>query len=1377
MLTGTEDSGYIVQFSDKSVLEYKSELEKGIKQREQKLGTSQPLYKYTVGLVESLIISNEKKSIPSRINNQKDRVQKIHDSFKKYIKETGDEKKILGEYENVFNGIALNITRDKAEELEKLKEVKAVYPNRKVHALLMDSVPLIKADQAWNLGYTGKNITIAIIDTGIDYTHPDLGGCFGAGCKVVDGYDFVFKDSDPMDDHGHGTHCAGIAAGNGTLKGVAPDAKLIAYKVLDSTGGGWTVDIISAIERAQDPNQDGNYSDHVDVISMSLGGQGNPDDSLSQAVDTAVENGVVVVVAAGNSGPITGTIGSPGTARKAITVGATYKTNYEAFWLNCTPGEYIGACGVDYCPEEGKVWCDYWGDKNPTVDQITSFSSRGPVIWYGGAIFKPDIVAPGAIICAARYDELFPEGEYPYYYPCLDENHVQLAGTSMSTPIVAGVVGLIKQAHPDWTPDQIKMALRNTAVDLGKNYYIDTQGYGRVDALKAIQLEDPPPVVNLITSGVVRGMIDIKGSIKTDNFDHYILSYTPYEKETLPKTWNQITSSNKLPSDEVLASLDTSTLPDDNYILNLTVYDKKGSKSEDVSLIITRNQFRGWVKDININNFVYVGRIPPLVEDLNGDGLKEVIIVTDQFRKIYVLNHEGFILPGWPVELPPEIERGMSAVPTAVDIDNDGLKEILLYGMYNNMKKVFAYNYDGTLVENFPFEDGSYVMTEGENRDYSSIVVGDLNSDGNKELILTGGCNIQVFNMAGRELLSKNLSSSCYPISTPAIANLDSDNESEIVVALYTHDKEECTPNTTTCTKIHVLNLDGTEVDGWPKEVSTLDGYTRVVLFDSSPSIGDLNGDGKLEIVIGTDTGIFVYDQHGNLLNIIGPQSGFYLFQSPVLGDLDKDGDLEIVVRAFYPVLFMTYAFHHNGSLVEGWPISTTFTEIWDKPPVLADIDGDGEAEVIESSDNIYAWNSDGSYVKGFPIYATNQYGFSSPVISDVNNDGNVEIVITSLDKSEEENNTHIYVHAISLGKYNPETLEWPSFHHDNQRTGLYVKTIRPCLLGCGNCTSDSECCSGHCDNTKCRPEPCYTILHELIQNSWHATCSDSNYNPIADINKDKRIDISDTAQVTLQWCNETRCQELMENTTNPCTSTTSTTRPTISTTSTSTSTTRQTTSTTTPNGCPLNQICCSDMSDCSDPLCLSGTSQGQCSSVYHYYSCNNCGSSTTSTTSTSSTSTTRQTTSTSTSSTITTTTTTSSTTTTTIPTTSTTSTTIPSCLPGCGNCTSDSECCSGHCDNTKCRPEPCYTLLYELIQNSWHATCGDSKYNPVADINKDGRIDISDTAQVTLQWCNETRCQELMENTTNPCTSTTTTISGFFYLLVAFFRRLTGNV
>src|SRR3970040_2208461 len=180
---------------------------------------------------------------------------------------------------------------------------------------LEKSVPLIGADIPRNEGFEGNGIKIAIIDTGIDYNHPDLFG-FGPNGKVVGGYDFVDKDEQPMDTNGHGTEVAGIIAADGNLKGVAPKAKLLAYRV-SATGESVSSEfIVSAIHHA--------IKEKADIINISLG-VNKTNEELDRAESEAVKKGIVVVTAAGNSGPGIQTIGSPAESIDVITVGASYK--------------------------------------------------------------------------------------------------------------------------------------------------------------------------------------------------------------------------------------------------------------------------------------------------------------------------------------------------------------------------------------------------------------------------------------------------------------------------------------------------------------------------------------------------------------------------------------------------------------------------------------------------------------------------------------------------------------------------------------------------------------------------------------------------------------------------------------------------------------------------------------------------------------------------------------------------------------------------------------------------------------------------------------------------------------------------------------------
>lgn len=262
------------------------------------------------------------------------------------------------------------------------------------------------ADIVWNLtdgsgkAIRGNDTVVAVIDTGIDYNHADLGGGFGASYRVIDGWDWVNNDADPMDDSGHGTHCAGIIGANGTLTGMAPDCKFLAYKVLNSGGTGLLSNAVLAIERAMDPDEDLDTSDHADVISMSLGALGGTEDSAScLAVDAASAIGCIVVVAAGNDGPTFGTVSIPGKARTAITVGSH------------------GASGA-----------------------LSSFSSRG---MSNSLLIKPELCAPGETI----------------YSTYLYGSYVAMSGTSMATPHVAGAAALISQAKPAWTPAMVKSAL------------------------------------------------------------------------------------------------------------------------------------------------------------------------------------------------------------------------------------------------------------------------------------------------------------------------------------------------------------------------------------------------------------------------------------------------------------------------------------------------------------------------------------------------------------------------------------------------------------------------------------------------------------------------------------------------------------------------------------------------------------------------------------------------------------------------------------------------------------------------------------------------------------------------------------------------------
>ncbi|MFI7519960.1 S8 family serine peptidase [Micromonospora globbae] len=297
----------------------------------------------------------------------------------------------------------------------------------------------VSAPDAWRAGYTGRGVRVAVLDTGADFTHPDLVG------RVVEKADFTVDGGDAVDHNGHGTHTASTIAGTGAAahgqrRGVAPDARLVIGKVLDDNGFGDDSQIIRAVEWA---------AQRADVVNMSLGGE-YPDDGsdpLALAVDAATRaHGALFVISAGNSG---GGISAPGSAATALTVGAVDRD---------------GA--------------------------LADFSSRGPLV--DTSVAKPELVAPGVDIVAARAAGTNLQDPIDRYYE-------GSTGTSMAAPHVAGAAALLAQRHPDWTPDRLKAALVGAADPVtGVDPY--AVGAGRLNAARA--LSGPvsgQPVVDLGT--------------------------------------------------------------------------------------------------------------------------------------------------------------------------------------------------------------------------------------------------------------------------------------------------------------------------------------------------------------------------------------------------------------------------------------------------------------------------------------------------------------------------------------------------------------------------------------------------------------------------------------------------------------------------------------------------------------------------------------------------------------------------------------------------------------------------------------------------------------------------------------------------------------
>jgi len=433
-------------------------------------------------------------------------------------------------FKEVFSGFSVE---GPVRELEKLKQSENVNQVSKVQTYLAeaeDPVEIIGANEIRNyLGkslehVSGKGIKVGVIDTGIDYQHPDLQK------NYKEGYDFVDKDKDPMETKGlgkrdtlHGTHVAGIIAADGKMKGVAPNATIYVYRALGPGGSGTTEQILAAIDRA--------VRDKVDIINLSLGSDVNgPDLPISLALNEVVKKGIVAVAAAGNAGPAEWTVGSPGTASKAISVGASTPNMNTSFinindqkipltnmgnskeWANIGSVHLVGG-GLgkrnQLANAKGKIVLLERGELTFTekVENAYEMGAIGVLIYnniegpFQGMLEK-EVSIPVAGITreegefikeSIRKKEVYLTIEKKWEKDILadfssrgpvtstweikpdvlapgvvinstvPDGYMALQGTSMAAPFVAGACALLLEAHPDWGPEEVKAALMNTA--------------------------------------------------------------------------------------------------------------------------------------------------------------------------------------------------------------------------------------------------------------------------------------------------------------------------------------------------------------------------------------------------------------------------------------------------------------------------------------------------------------------------------------------------------------------------------------------------------------------------------------------------------------------------------------------------------------------------------------------------------------------------------------------------------------------------------------------------------------------------------------------------------------------------------------------------
>jgi serine protease AprX len=363
------------------------------------------------------------------------------------------------------NGLAVDLPNAAIAALSRNPLVERVSLDRPVAGAMERTAATIGASTVRAaFGFEGAGIGIAVIDSGVEASHDDLSGAEGP--RVAAFVDFVNGATTAYDDYGHGTHVAGIVAGNGSdsngaRAGIAPASHLVVLKALDANGNGRISDVIAAIDYAI-ANKD---AFNIRVINLSVATgvyESYNTDPLTLAARRAVESGIVVVAAAGNNGRDSagrthhGGITAPGNAPWVLTVGAS----------------------------------SHMGTVDRSDDTIGGFSSRGPSAIDVAA--KPDVVAPGvgieslsdpgSLLYSTRAGYLLPGTVEAPVLP-----YLSLSGTSMSAPVVSGTVALMLEANPSLTPNAVKAILQYTA-QFSRNYDPLTQGAGFLNAKGAVEL-------------------------------------------------------------------------------------------------------------------------------------------------------------------------------------------------------------------------------------------------------------------------------------------------------------------------------------------------------------------------------------------------------------------------------------------------------------------------------------------------------------------------------------------------------------------------------------------------------------------------------------------------------------------------------------------------------------------------------------------------------------------------------------------------------------------------------------------------------------------------------------------------------------------------
>ncbi len=912
------------------------------------------------------------------------------------------------------------------------------------------------------------------------------------------GWDFVTldgtpPDNDPMDDHGHGTHVAGTiaAVGNNRLGivGVAPQARAMALKGMDGSGKGSMADICVAIVYAADQG--------ADLINASWGGSGETPQILLDAVTYAHDaRDVVFVAASGNSNQEVGSPAFgffPANLRDAVAVSAFDSADAKASFSNFGPKIDVGAPGggdtqptAAYQPLRSILSLKAASAGSSMTGSGQLVVGTGYLRQAGTSMAAPHVAGVAALIRSlhpefsaeqvrqalrAGSDDVGPTGfdleagygrlnglgalgegsplavqlTQPAEEVIRSSQTVSVMGTvggegladwrleyglgdfpTSWNPIAAGTAPITEAVLADWNLQSVPDGTYTVRVSARNN-----SGGSYEDRLRLkidrVFITDPMPTEISIFRGA--SSVVVQGTVNPPSFQSYSIRIMKRDSSELLPAAVTLTGGGLQPVvDGPLGTWDTTGVPADQYRIWLEVALTTGPPIiEEVGIGVDPTLHPGWPQSLG-DSASFFGPTRPIANhltaaDVNRDGKVDLVVGYGNSMRIY--DHSGAMLPGWPQPLDPSDPEAFTISGAAVaDLDGDGSPEIVA-GLRDPFKVVVWHGDGAPMGGGWPRQ----VLWSVD-----GITVEDLNGDGSPESIATsldGAVQVLDGQGASRPGWPATLDAALQSrlLSPAAVGDMDGDGRKELVVV-----------NQATPTNLYVLRFDGTVMPGWPQVINPT--APDASFFPSYPALGDLDGDGDLEAVIGSwDGKVLAFHHDGTVVSgWPQPTRDSKRVNSPVIGDIDGDGRPEVIAGTdsrFSEGLL--YAWHGDGRLLSGWPVSTGPVNFdFDfQIPVLADLDGDGKAEAICSGGvdtaapfAVHAYRADGSEVAGFPKpTATIGAGrANSPAVADLDGDGLLELAWVDFNRS---------LYLWDLEAPADALTPWPMFMHDARHTGF----------------------------------------------------------------------------------------------------------------------------------------------------------------------------------------------------------------------------------------------------------------------------------------------------------------------------------------------------